>query len=301
MAEGQRFKVPSPLLPAWLRQEVPDMRQVGAMKELLRGCSLNTVCEQARCPNMGTCFKSGVATFMILGSTCTRACRFCAVLTGPGEKVDANEPEHVALAVRQLGLRYVVVTSVTRDDLEDQGAGQFALTIKAIRNLNPSIKIEVLTPDFSAKEELLKIVSDAKPEVFGHNIETVRRTSVGVRPQASYERSVKVLRCFRSLNRDVFIKSSLMVGLGERDEEVLEAMEELVHAGCQILTIGQYLAPSQNTRHWPVERYVSPETFEMFRQRGLEMGFKYVESAPLVRSSYIAEKGYQALQGFVNI
>jgi len=231
---------------------------------------------------------------MILGGTCTRACRFCAVPAGRPDLIDSEEPQNVALAVKQLGLRYVVVTSVARDDIDDEGALQFAQTIEAIRKLNPEVKIEVLVPDFSAKEASLKILSEACPEVISHNIETVRRLSPHVRPQASHERSLKVLRRFRALNPQAFIKSSLMAGIGETDEEISEVMEELLHAGCQILTIGQYLAPSQRKRHLPVARFLSPQEFDHYRQKGLQMGFAYVESGPLVRSSYIAEQGYEA-------
>ena len=281
-------------LPSWFKQELPDMNKVRSMKELFRGSRLHTVCESANCPNMGTCWKEGVATFMILGGTCTRACRFCSVPAGRPDVVDSQEPQNVALAVKQLGLRYVVVTSVARDDIEDEGALQFARTIEAIRRLTPEVKVEVLIPDFSAKEESLKILSDAAPEVISHNIETVKRLAPYIRPQALHERSLEVLRRFRELDQDVFIKSSLMVGIGETDEEIIEVMDELRQAGCQILTIGQYLAPTRAKRHLPVDRFVSPEKFGEYRQKGLEMGFVYVESGPLVRSSYIAEKGYQA-------
>jgi len=281
-------------LPHWFKQEIPDMEKIRGMKDLFRGSRLHTVCESANCPNMGTCWKEGVATFMILGGTCTRACRFCAVPAGRPDLIDNEEPHHVALAVKQLGLRYVVVTSVARDDIEDEGALQFAKTILAIRQLTPQVKIEVLVPDFSAKEGSLKVLSEASPEVISHNIETVRRLSPYIRPQALHERSLAVLRRFRELNPQSFIKSSLMVGIGETDEEIIGVMRELREAGCQILTIGQYLAPTQRKRHLPVERFLSPEEFENYRQKGLEMGFVYVESGPLVRSSYIAEQGYQA-------
>jgi len=270
------------------------MDKIRSMKELFRGGRLHTVCESANCPNMGACWKEGVATFMILGGTCTRACRFCSVPAGRPDLIDMEEPQNVAMAVKQLGLRYVVVTSVARDDIEDEGALQFAQTIQAIRRLTPEVKIEVLVPDFSAKEQSLKTLSDVAPEVISHNIETVRRLAPYIRPQASHDRSLRVLRRFRELNEDGFIKSSLMAGIGETDEEIFDVMAELLEAGCQILTIGQYLAPTRAKRHLPVERFVSPEEFKNYRQKGLEMGFKYVESGPLVRSSYIAEKGYQA-------
>jgi len=284
-------------LPGWFKQPLPDVDKVRSMKEMFRSSGLHTVCESAHCPNMGACWSAGVATFMILGDVCTRACRFCAIAAGRPEKVDAHEPEHLALTIQKMKLRYVVITSVARDDLEDEGAGHFAATIKAIRALTPQVKIELLIPDFSAKEESLKIVSDASAEVIGHNIETVRRLSSYIRPQALHERSLEVLRRFRQLNPLSFVKSSFMVGLGEREEEIIELMRELLDSGCQILTIGQYLAPTLMKRHLPVQRFVTPEEFERFRQIGKQMGFKYVESGPLVRSSYIAEKGYREALG----
>ena len=280
-------------LPPWFKQPLPDMQKIAAMKAMFRGARLHTVCESAHCPNLGQCWGEGVATFMILGGTCTRACRFCAVPAGRADAVEADEPQHVAEAVQQLKLRYVVVTSVARDDLADEGAGHFAATIAAIRALTPQVKIEVLIPDFSAKEESLRILSLAAPEVISHNIECVRRLSAHIRPQADHDRSLTVLRRFRQLNPNIFVKSSFMVGLGETEAEILELMRELLEAGCQILTIGQYLAPTQAKRHVPIERFVTPEEFERLRRLGLDMGFKYIESGPLVRSSFIAEKGYR--------
>jgi len=291
-ATQERFESGLVKLPPWFRQELPDMGKVRAMKQMLRASRLHTVCESARCPNMGQCWGEGVATFMILGGTCTRACRFCAVPAGRPETVDEQEPRSVADAVRQLGLRYVVLTSVARDDLKDEGASQFARTIAAIRCLTPQVKIEVLIPDFSAKEDALKILSEAVPEVVSHNIETVRRCSPLLRPQADHDRSLRVLKRFRELNPGGFVKSSFMVGVGETDEEIVVLMEELLGAGCQILTIGQYLAPTQMKRHLPVARFGTPEQFERYRAIGRNMGFKYVMSGPLVRSSYIAEEGY---------
>ncbi|MEI7998447.1 MAG: lipoyl synthase [Candidatus Omnitrophota bacterium] len=284
-------------LPSWFKQPLPDVDTIHSMKDMFRTSGLHTVCESAHCPNMGTCWKAGVATFMILGGTCTRACRFCAVPAGRPDAVDPQEPYNTAAAVMKLKLRYVVITSVARDDLKDEGASQFADTIAAIRTLTPEVKIEVLLPDFSAKEEAIKVVSDASAEVTGHNIETVRRLSPYIRPQALHDRSLKVLKRFRELNQGSLIKSSFMVGLGESEEEIIELMQELLDSGCQILTIGQYLAPTQNKRHLPVNRFVTPEEFERLAQRGQEMGFKYVESGPLVRSSYIAEKGYREAMG----
>lgn len=289
----EKFESGLTRLPQWFKQPLPDMGKVRKIKDMLRGSRLHTVCESARCPNMGQCWGEGVATFMILGGTCTRACRFCAVPAGRPEALDVDEPRHVAEAVKQLGLRYVVVTSVARDDMADEGAGHFAATIKAIREFTPQVKIEVLIPDFSAKEDSLRILSEAAPEVIGHNIECVRRLSPKVRPQADHDRSLSVLRRFCELSPKSFVKSSFMVGLGERDAEIIDLMQELLEAGCQILTIGQYLAPARSKRHVPVERFPAPQEFERWRQIGLGLGFRHVESGPLVRSSFIAEKGYR--------
>ena len=292
-AMQERFESGLVKLPSWFEQELPDMGKVRAMKGLFRSSRLHTVCESAHCPNMGKCWGEGVATFMILGGTCTRACRFCAVPAGRPETVDAHEPRHVAEAVRQLGLRYVVVTSVARDDLKDEGASQFVATIHAIRHLTPRVKIEVLIPDFSANEGSLKILSEAAPEVVSHNVETVRRLAPLLRPQAGHDRSLRVLKRFRELNPGGFVKSSFMVGVGETDAEIAVLMRELLDAGCQILTVGQYLTPTRTKRHLPVARFVEPAQFEHYRRAGMDMGFKYVMSGPLVRSSYIAEEGYR--------
>ncbi len=279
-------------LPSWFKQEIPDMEKVRAMKNQFRETGLHTVCESAHCPNIGECWGKGTATFMILGDVCTRACRFCAVEAGRPLVVDPLEPYHVARAVEKLNLRYVVITSVARDDLPDEGAQQFAKTIEEIRKLLPEIKIEVLIPDFSARLENLKIVVDIKPEVISHNIETVERLSQKVRPQADYKRSLLVLKMMKELDPSIITKSSLMVGLGETKEEVAQVMRDLFSAGCEILTIGQYLSPSAAKRYVPVERFVTPEEFAAYRRLGLEIGFRSVLSGPLVRSSYIAEEGY---------
>jgi len=280
-------------LPAWFRQEIPDMAKIREMKKLFRNSGLHTVCESALCPNMGKCWGQGVATFMILGEVCTRACRFCAVKAGRPMAVEQEEPGQVALAVKELNLRYVVITSVARDDLSDEGAAHFAQTITEVRKANQNIKIEVLIPDFSNKWASLKMIVDARPQVISHNIETVRRLSPDIRPQADYQRSLEVLTNFKKLDSSIFSKSSFMVGLGETYDEVAELMEDLVGVGCDILTIGQYLAPSQLKRHVRVQRYVTPKEFEAYKRLGLDMGFKHVMSGPLVRSSYIAEEGYK--------
>lgn len=283
----------APRLPAWLKQEIPDMDKIRPMKDRFRSAGLHTVCESARCPNMGQCWGEGTAAFMILGEVCTRACRFCAVPAGRTVPVDPAEPHQVAWAVYTMKLRYVVITSVARDDLPDEGAQQFVQTIKAIRTLMPQTKIEVLVPDFSNKEESLQKVAAAQPEVISHNMETVRRLSTVIRPQARYERSLAVLQNFKRLDPSILVKSGFMVGLGETAQEIKELMEDLVKAGCDMLTIGQYLAPTSLKRHVHVQRFVTPEEFDAYRRLGLTLGFKHVMSGPLVRSSYIAEQGYQ--------
>ncbi len=279
-------------LPSWFQQDLPDMQKIRKMQTLFRTNRLHTVCESARCPNMGKCWGQGVATFMILGEVCTRACRFCAVKAGRPQRVDPEEPQNVALAVKALGLRYVVVTSVARDDLQDEGAEQFVKTILAIRALMPQIKIEILIPDFSNKLASLEAVMRVKPQVISHNIETVRRLSPLVRPQADYERSLKVLGTIKQLDSSIFMKSSVMVGLGESHSDILEVMNDLLKAGCDILTIGQYLAPGGNLRHLKVKCFIPPEEFSEYRRLGLALGFKSVMSGPLVRSSFLAEEGY---------
>jgi len=280
-------------LPSWFRQDLPDMEKIRSMQQRFRTSGLHTVCESALCPNMGKCWGQGVATFMILGEICTRACRFCAVKAGLPETVNSKEPEEVALAVKQLDLKYVVITSVARDDLPDEGVEQFIKTILAIRKTNPDIKVEVLIPDFSNKIESLEKLVEVRPEVISHNIETVRRLSSNIRSQASYDRSLDVLKNFKRLDPKIITKSSFMVGLGETDSEVFDVMIDLAQARCDILTIGQYLAPTRKRRHVRVQRFVRPEIFDFYRQKGLELGFKHVMSAPLVRSSYIAEEGYK--------
>ncbi|MCR4338244.1 MAG: lipoyl synthase [Candidatus Omnitrophica bacterium] len=284
-------------LPSWFQQNIPNMKKIGDMKNLFRSSQLHTVCESALCPNMGKCWGQGVATFMILGEICTRACRFCAVKAGKPTEVDVDEPHNVALAVRELNLRYVVITSVARDDMPDEGAEHFFQTIAEIRKIMPQTKIEILIPDFSNKIESLRKVVEAKPEVISHNIETVRRLSPKIRPQADYDRSLDVLKNLKSMGPHIFIKSSLMAGLGETWDEITETMKDLRIAGCEILTVGQYLAPTELRRHLPVVQFVTPETFQEYKRIGLELGFKHVMSGPLVRSSYIAEEGYKACMG----
>ena len=279
-------------LPSWFRQDIPDMDKIRAMKSKFRSSGLHTVCESALCPNMGQCWGAGVATFMILGEVCTRACRFCAVKAGIPMKVDEAEPDGVAQAVKKLNLRYVVITSVARDDLEDEGASHFVKTIAAVRKVMPATKIEVLIPDFSNKIDSIKKLVEIKPDVISHNIETVRRLSPAIRPQADYDRSLKVLENFKKFNSELITKSSIMLGLGESDEEITQVMADLRAVKCDIFTIGQYLAPTKLKRHLRVERFVTPQEFQRYKEVGLSLGFKHVMSGPLVRSSYIAEEGY---------
>ena len=280
-------------LPKWFRQDIPDMKKIRAMKERFRSSNLHTVCESARCPNIGKCWGEGVATFMILGEICTRACRFCAVKAGRPMPVDENEPREVARAVAEMDLRYVVITSVARDDIEDEGAEHFYQTIQDIRKYSPQTKIEVLIPDFSNRQASIERLIEARPEVVSHNMETVRRMSNAIRPQAQYDRSLEVLRNFKRLGPDIFVKTSFMVGLGETYDEIEEVMRDIRETQAEILTIGQYLQPTQLKRHVPVKKFYTPQEFDYFKQSGLQMGFKHVMSGPLVRSSFIAEEGYR--------
>ena len=258
------------------------------MKKVLRSYGLSTVCEEARCPNMCECFAKPTATFLILGSKCTRRCGFCSVDTSFPEPLDSHEPQRLAKAARQMGLRHVVVTSVTRDDLPDGGARQFAETVGAIREHLPHATIEVLTPDFKGDMRNLRTVLDAMPDVFSHNIETVPRLYGRVRPGGNYQRSLRVLRNVRETAPGIFLKSGLMLGLGETRQEVHDVLSDLHSAGCACVTIGQYLRPSR--KNLSVVEYVRPEVFEEIRLEALHMGFRYVASAPLVRSSMNAEE-----------
>ena len=291
--DGTDFGVPAndgagePLrLPPWIRVRVPARGPAAAVTDLLARGALHTVCQGAHCPNQPECFNRGTATFMILGDTCTRDCLFCAVTAGRPAPPDLDEPERVAAAAAQLGLKHVVVTSVTRDDLADGGAHLFADTIRAIRTRLPKAAIEVLVPDFLGRVTDLATVLAAHPDVFNHNLETVRRLQREIRPAADYERSLAVLRCAAAATPRPSVKSGLMVGLGETDDELREAMVDLRQAGCDLLTIGQYLAPSRH--HVPVRRFVTPETFSEYACHATGLGFRGVASGPMVRSSYHA-------------
>ncbi|HLZ23826.1 MAG TPA: lipoyl synthase [Ktedonobacterales bacterium] len=272
--------------PDWLRVRVPTGENYEEIKQLMRGKVLHTVCEEARCPNIAECWAHRTATFMILGSVCTRSCGFCAVATGRPMALDWEEPRRVAEAVTQMGLRHVVVTSVNRDELRDGGATIFAATIRWIRRLNPDTAVEVLTPDFKGARDALKILMDARPSIYSHNVETVPRLYKRVRPQAIYERSLDVLQWAREMYPEIPTKTGFMLGLGEEREEVLTLMRDIRARGVDILTIGQYLQPT--AQHLPIERYVTPEEFREYKVAGKEMGFRHVESGPLVRSSYHA-------------
>ena len=272
--------------PPWLRKRLPPEGATRAVREVLRGLALNTVCQSAQCPNQCECFSSGTATFMILGRTCTRACGFCAVEKGGGLPPDPDEPRRVAEAAVQLGLRHVVVTSVTRDDLADGGSELFAATIAAIRAACDAT-IEVLTPDFLGDESCVSRVLDARPDVYNHNVETVPRLYPLVRPQAVYERSLELLRRVADHGGGVLPKSGLMVGLGETHDEVVAVMRDLRRVGCEALTIGQYLRPSP--AHLPVERFVPPEEFGTYREEAEALGFAAAAAGPFVRSSYHAD------------
>jgi lipoic acid synthetase len=274
--------------PEWLRVRPPSGDNYGHLKSVLRNLNLHTVCEEAHCPNVSECWSGGTATIMLLGDLCTRGCRFCAVKSGnPHGLVDREEPRQVAAAIADLGLTYVVLTSVDRDDLPDGGASHFAETIREIKALDPDILVEALIPDFQGDRDALRTVVDAGPDVLDHNLETVRRLQPAARdPRANYEQSLSVLRNAKAMRFDLFTKSSLMLGLGETREEIREAMRDLRASGVDLLTFGQYLRPSG--WHLPVQEYVTPETFEDLRGEGEALGFAYVAAGPLVRSSYRA-------------
>ena len=276
-------------LPEWIK--VKNLEGLHNTKQILRSYGVSTVCEDARCPNVHECFSRPTATFMILGSKCTRNCGFCSVESSIPEPVNPEEPRSVAMAAKEMGLRYVVVTSVTRDDLCDGGAGHFAKTIYAIRKYLPAARVEVLTPDFKGNLNDLNTVLYSSPDVYAHNVETVPRLYPVVRPLANYRRSLNILEYAKKITPEINIKSGLMLGLGETIDEVVDVLRDLCSAGCEFVTIGQYLRPSR--LNLPVVEYIRPEIFERLRLEAMDMGFKYVASAPLVRSSKNAEEMYQ--------
>jgi len=285
----------NPAKPDWLRKRLPVGADVQAMEGNLEQNRIHTICQEACCPNQGKCFSRGVATFLILGKVCTRNCRFCAVGSGTPEAPDSGEPRRLAAEVLRLRLRFVVITSVTRDDLPDGGAGHFARVIETLRRECPGVGIEVLVPDFQGSSAALRTVVDAAPEVLNHNVETVPRLYASVRPQADYRRSMNLLREAKAMNPSLTTKSGLMVGLGETREEVLEVMVDLRSASCDVITIGQYLRPS--TAHHPVAEYVRPEFFEQYRLEALRSGFRAAAASPFVRSSYRAQALFDAARG----
>ncbi|NEX20889.1 lipoyl synthase [Thiorhodococcus mannitoliphagus] len=283
--------------PSWIRAKAPVGPGVARIKKLLRASKLATVCEEAMCPNLGECFNHGTATFMILGDVCTRRCPFCDVAHGRPEPIDPSEPEHLADSIATMGLRYVVITSVDRDDLRDGGAGHFAACLRAVRIRNPETRLEVLVPDFRGRESLAldEFAGDAVPDVFNHNLETVPRLYRQSRPGADYAGSLRLLAGFKARHPRVPTKSGLMLGLGERREEVLQVMRDLRDQGCDMLTLGQYLQPTRE--HLPVVRYWTPEEFEELRVLGEAMGFSNVASGAMVRSSYHADRQADDLLG----
>ena len=275
--------------PDWIRIKTPKTDAVGRLKATLRKHHLHTVCEEASCPNLNECFSGGTATFMIMGDICTRRCPFCDVAHGRPAPLDVNEPSNLAKTIAAMKLKYVVITSVDRDDLRDGGAGHFVACIQAVREISPQTQVEILVPDFRGRMEVaLEAFCQTLPDVFNHNLETVPRLYQAVRPGAHYEWSLRLLKKFKAEHPQVLTKSGLMLGLGETSTEVLQVMSELRTQDCDMLTLGQYLQPSRH--HLPVQRYVTPSEFAQLAERGYEMGFKNIASGPLVRSSYQAEK-----------
>lgn len=272
--------------PDWLKVKLPMGENFSDVLNLMRNQKLNTVCEEAKCPNLAECWNNRTATFMILGDTCTRSCGFCNVKLGLPNELDLDEPRRVAEAVENLNLRHVVITSVNRDELTDGGAGIFSETVRLIREKMPNCTVEILIPDFKGSVSSFEIIMQNPPDILNHNLETVKRLYHAVRPQAKYERSLELITWFKK--NGLRTKSGIMVGIGENKEEVVELMDDLVKAGCDILTIGQYLQPTK--MHLPVHRYVHPDEFNFYKNEGLKLGFMAVESAPLVRSSYHADK-----------
>ncbi len=289
--EAEQNRRPLGKRPEWLKVKLPSGDNYNDVRNLMRRQKLHTVCEEARCPNMAECWNNRSATFMILGDTCTRSCGFCNVKVGMPNELDLDEPARVADSVKELNLRHVVITSVNRDELKDGGASIFAETIRLIREKMPDTTIEILIPDFRGAEEAYYVIMKNPPDILNHNLETVPRLYTVVRPQAKYNRSLKLVRWFK--DRYLKTKSGIMVGIGEKSDEVIELMHDLVEHGCDILTIGQYLQPTKN--HLPVDRFVTPGEFNMYKEEGLRMGFKIVESSPLVRSSYHADRHARAI------
>ncbi len=278
--------------PDWLKVKLPSGQNFSDVKNLMRSQRLNTVCEEAKCPNIGECWNRRTATFMILGDTCTRSCGFCNIKVGMPNELDLDEPRRVAESVEKLQLNHVVITSVNRDELVDGGASIFSETVRRIRNVMPKCTIEILIPDFKGEEIAFNKIMQNPPDILNHNMETVRRLYHAVRPQAKYDRSLQLITWFKS--KGLLTKSGIMVGIGETKEEVIELMSDLRNAGCEVMTIGQYLQPTKN--HLPVNRFVTPDEFDFYRIEGKKMGFKAIESSPLVRSSYHADAHAKLLE-----
>ncbi len=272
--------------PDWLKIKIPKGTNYSKLKGIVAGYGLNTICSSGQCPNMGECWGAGTATFMIAGEICTRACKFCATQSGKPLPLDPSEPENVANSIKLMNLRHAVITSVDRDDLMDGGAAHWAETIREIKKQNPGITVEVLIPDFNGRKELIELVAGAGPDIISHNLETVERLTPLVRSRAKYQTSLKVIESVSSVG--VVSKSGIMLGIGECRDEILQTMEDLVKAGCEIFTMGQYLQPTK--AHLEVVEYIHPDEFARLKEEGLKRGFRMVESAPLVRSSYHAEK-----------
>jgi lipoic acid synthetase len=277
-----------------MKVKAPGGDEYRRIKKMMRGLELNSVCEEAHCPNIGECWEKGTATFLIMGDTCTRNCPYCAIGHGRPEELDLDEPRRVADAIQQLRLKHCVITSVDRDDLPDGGARIFADTIRQIKDRLPDCSVEVLTPDFQGDERAVETVIGARPAIFNHNMETVKRLHETARPGGRYHRSLDVLRTARELDGDVLVKTGIMLGLGERAGDVRGFLDDALEAGVQILTLGQYLRPSED--HLPIDRYVTPEEFDHWKEVGEEMGFLHVESGPLVRSSYHAREQVEELR-----
>lgn len=275
-------------LPSWLKKEIPDSASIKSKLDLVKDLNLRTVCVSAHCPNMSECFSRGALTFMILGDICTRNCRFCAVRKGGPDNLDINEPQNIAQAVKKLNLDYVVVTSVTRDDLSDGGASVFAEAVRQTKKLNPETKIELLIPDFQGSTESMNIVVSSRPDVIGHNIETVERLYPMVRPMADYRQSLGALKEIKKIDKNILTKSAILLGIGETWAEIIKTMRDLKSVDCDILAIGQYLAPSN--QHLQVARFVSPDEFQEYQNIAENLGFKSVLSGPFVRSSYHASE-----------
>lgn len=289
--ETEKSNIPLGKRPEWLKVRLPTGENYNEVKNLMRRQHLHTVCEEARCPNMSECWNNRSATFMILGDTCTRSCGFCNIKVGMPDELDLNEPRRVTDSVKELELRHVVITSVNRDELRDGGASIFKECVRLINEEMYDTTVEILIPDFRGVEEAFNVIMQNPPDILNHNLETVPRLYPVVRPQAKYERSLNLIRWFK--DKGLKTKSGIMVGIGEKPEEVIEVMENLVEHGCDILTVGQYLQPTKN--HLPVDRFVTPDEFNLYKEEGLKIGFKIVESSPLVRSSYHADRHARAL------